>query len=62
MKQKDYNRLSGFIFMAFAVFHGLRIISDWPITIGPWRVPIQASVGAFIIGLYLAVQAYRYGR
>ncbi len=59
MKQKNYNALSGIIFLVIAIGHLLRAINGWPVVVSSWAVPVSLSWVALLVGFYLAYQAFQ---
>jgi hypothetical protein len=43
MSQKLYLIVSGSVFVLVGMFHLLRLITHWPIMVGPWSVPHSIS-------------------
>ena len=43
MKSQIYLALSASIFVAVALGHLVRLIFDWPVTIGPFEIPMWLS-------------------
>ena len=59
MRQHTYLNVSGFIFLAIVVLHGLRLYYGWEAAIGGFSVPLWASWIAVIIGGSLAYFAFQ---
>ena len=59
MKQQTYLTVSGFIFLAIVVLHGLRLYYGWDAVIGGRFIPLWASWIAVIIGGSLAYFAFQ---
>lgn len=57
MKQKMYLTVSGLIFLAIAVLHGLRLYFGWEAVIGGVLLPLSASWVAVIVAGVLAYSA-----
>jgi hypothetical protein len=53
--QQRYLAISASVFAVVAVAHLVRAIEGWPITIGPWDVPVDVSwLGAIATGALCA--------
>lgn len=59
LKKDTYLQVSGVIFLAVAVLHGLRAVNDWELAYNEWMVPMWVSWAVVIIALYLAYNAFR---
>lgn len=57
MSQKLYLVISGFIFLLVGVFHLLRLLNHWPITVGPRTIPYSLSYVGCPVSLGYAVWA-----
>lgn len=53
MKQDNFNRTTGIIFLIITVLHLTRIVQGWEAVIGGWSVPMWFSYLAVIVGAYL---------
>ena len=42
-KLKNYLIISATVFAVVALAHLIRALQQWPITIGPWSVPVDLS-------------------
>jgi hypothetical protein len=51
--------ISGWIFTAVAVLHGLRLVFGWSAVIGSWSFPPWLSVIGLLVAGYLAFVAFR---
>ncbi|OGH15925.1 MAG: hypothetical protein A3C30_03755 [Candidatus Levybacteria bacterium RIFCSPHIGHO2_02_FULL_40_18] len=59
MKQNDYIRVTGIIFLVIAVLHVLRIFTGFDVEINDYELPVWVSiVGAAIAG-YLAYSSQK---
>ena len=56
MKQKDYNKVSGFVFLVVAVAHAVRAYNGWNLTVAGNEIPLWASWVAVALTGYLAYQ------
>lgn len=54
MKQDNFNRTAGIIFLIIAVLHLSRVVQGWEANIGGFNVPMWASYLAVLIAGYLA--------
>ncbi len=59
MRQQTYLTVSGFIFLAIAVLHGLRLYWGWEAVIGGVLVPLSVSWISVIIAGALAYSAFQ---
>lgn len=59
MNGKNYNLLTGVIFLVIAVLHLLRLVYGWEAVIGGWTVPIWLSWIAVAVAGYLSYQGLR---
>ena len=59
LKKDTFIHVSGFIFLAVAVLHGLRVINEWEFSYDEWMVPMWVSWVAIILTLYLAYSAFQ---
>ena len=55
---KNHAVVSGAIFLAVFVFHGLRIYMGWDAVIGGWAVPMWLSWVALVVTGYLAYTGF----
>ncbi|MDD5711023.1 MAG: hypothetical protein PHV43_02915 [Candidatus Colwellbacteria bacterium] len=62
MKRNNFFALTGLIFSAIFVIHGLRIINGWQFSLGSWEAPIVASWVCLLISGWLAWTAYSFLR
>lgn len=53
MAQKSFNLVVGFIFLAIAVLHLLRVVLGWEAAIGGSQVPMWVSVVAVVAAGFL---------
>jgi len=42
-KLRNYLIISATVFAVVALAHLIRVLQQWPITIGPWSVPVDLS-------------------
>jgi len=56
---KTYHYLTGSLFAVVALVHLLRIINHWPLTLGPWDVPMSASWIGFLAAGFLSMWSFR---
>jgi hypothetical protein len=54
-----YRLISGIIFGVVAIIQIIRAISEWPVQIGPYAVPVWFSWVAFVVAGALCVTAFR---
>jgi hypothetical protein len=54
-----YRLVSGIIFGVVAIIQIIRAISEWPVQIGPYAVPVWFSWVAFVVAGALCVTAFR---
>ena len=54
-----YRLVSGIIFGVVAIIQVVRAISEWPVQIGPYAVPVWFSWVAFVVAGALCVAAFR---
>ncbi len=62
MDEKTFSLVAGMIFGLVALFHLLRIFSQWPLIIGDWSVPKSVSWVALIVAGGLALFGLRLGQ
>ena len=62
MSKKTFFTVSGAVFLLIALFHLLRIIQEWRVTLDGSVVPFWISWVAVIAGLYLAYQGLKHRR
>ena len=58
LKKETYIQVSGLIFLAVAVLHGLRAINQWDLVYNEWMVPLWLSWVVVVVLLYLAYSAF----
>jgi hypothetical protein len=54
-----YRLVSGIVFGIVAIFQLVRAISEWPVQIGPYAIPVWFSWIAFVVAGGLSVWAFR---
>jgi hypothetical protein len=54
-----YRLVSGVVFGIVAIIQLVRAISEWPVQIGPYAVPVAFSWVAFVVAGVLCVWAFR---
>jgi len=54
-----YRLVSGIVFGVVAIIQVVRAISEWPVQIGPFAVPVAFSWVAFVVAGALCVWAFR---
>ena len=59
MQQRPYLLTSGVIFGLVALVHLLRVVNGWSFEIGPWSLPIWASVLGTVVPGLLCIWALR---
>ena len=59
MKQDNFNRAAGIIFLAVAIVHLTRVVQGWHASIGGWSVPLWVSYVAVIVGAYLGYRGLK---
>jgi hypothetical protein len=62
MNSKTFFLVSGVIYTAVAVLHGLRIVYRWEAIIGGWAMPMSISVIGLVVAGYLAYSAFSLSR
>lgn len=56
MSHKTVHTVAGVIFGIAALFHLIRLINNWPVTLGPYTVPAWPSIVGLVIGGYLCIR------
>ncbi len=56
---RSYLRLSGAILGLIALAQALRLVVQWPVTVGTFLVPLWPSVIAMLIAGSLSIWAFR---
>jgi hypothetical protein len=59
MEAKTFFLVAGVIFGVVALFHLVRIIMDWSVTIGDWSIPMWVSWVALIVAGGLSLVGLR---
>jgi len=54
-----YRLVSGIIFGIVAIIQVIRAVSEWPVQIGPYAVPVWFSWIAFVVAGALSIWAFR---
>ena len=54
MSSMTYYRLTGVIFGLVAFFHLLRLVLGWTVVIGPYNIPVWASLFGLVVAGYLS--------
>ena len=54
-----YKLVSGIVFGVVAILQLVRAISEWPVQIGPYAIPVAFSWVAFVVAGALCVWAFR---
>ncbi len=62
MNQSQYITLSGLVFAIVGLLHLLRVVKDWPLTVGPWEIPLFLSILAILLAGFLAWSAWQLRR
>ncbi len=62
MGTRPYLLFSGMLFVLVALAHLLRVINGWPVTAGPWTVPLWMSWIGTLLPAALALWAFRLAR
>ena len=62
MNQSQYITLSGVIFAIVGLLHLVRVVNDWPLSIGPWEVPLLFSTLAVLLTGFLVFSAWKLRR
>jgi hypothetical protein len=57
--QDNYRLVSGIVFGVVAILQLVRAISEWPVQIGSFAVPVSFSWVAFVVAGALCVWAFR---
>jgi hypothetical protein len=60
MDRKTFCLVAGIVFTLVALFHLLRIFTDWPVIIGDWSAPKWVSWVALIVAGGLAIFGFRF--
>ena len=55
----SYRLVSGIVFGIVAIIQVVRAVSEWPVQIGPYAVPVAFSWVAFVVAGALSVWAFR---
>lgn len=50
--------LSGIVFVLVAILHFVRFASQWAVVIGPYSIPVDASLWAGFVALALALGCF----
>lgn len=58
IRKDTYFVVSGVIFLAVGVLHGLRALNELPVTIGSFTIPVYWSWVAFVIAFFLSYSAF----
>ncbi|MEX0652473.1 MAG: hypothetical protein WD153_03410 [Candidatus Paceibacterota bacterium] len=58
LKKETYVQVTGYIFLAVGIFHGLRAFNEWGLVYNGWVVPLWVSWIAAVGTLYLAYNAF----
>jgi len=59
MNRKCYLLVSGTVFGLVALLHLIRVLNGWPMELGPWSVPLWASVCGTLGPGFLSGWAFR---
>ena len=59
MNDRAYLLISGTLFGIVATLHLLRWLNGWPVTVGPWSVPMWVSWLGTLVPSALCVWAFR---
>lgn len=59
MSQKTFLLITGIIFLAIFLLHGLRLVYQWDAIIGGWTIPFWFSYVAFVGSGLLSFFAFR---
>jgi hypothetical protein len=59
MGYKTYCTISGVLFSLVALGHLLRIMGNFPVTVGTMSIPMYVSWGGLIVPALLAIWAFR---
>lgn len=59
LKKDSFIQVSGIIFLAVAILHGLRVVNNWELVYHEWMVPMWISWAVVVVVLYLAYSAFR---
>ena len=54
MSSLTYYRVTGVIFGVVALFHLLRLVLGWGVNIGPYNIPVWASLFGLVVAGYLS--------
>jgi hypothetical protein len=60
MDRKTFCLVAGIVFTLVALFHLLRIFTDWSVIIGDWSAPKWVSWVALIVAGGLAIFGFRF--
>jgi len=58
--RRRYIKLTVVIFLLVGIFHGLRAIYGWTLTVGSFEIPITVSWLAFIILVLMLIMGITY--
>ncbi|HEX4824463.1 MAG TPA: hypothetical protein VFV19_09125 [Candidatus Polarisedimenticolaceae bacterium] len=62
MRMRTYLMMSACIFSIVSLFHLLRLVFHWPISVAGWAPPVWMSWFGFILPGWLASQGFRHAR
>ena len=62
MQTKTYLFLSAGIFAAVALGHLVRLAGRWPVALGPWTIPLWASIFGVLVPGILACWGFSAAR
>ena len=59
MKQKQFNEITGVVFLVIAALHLVRLLFHWEAVVGGRAIPVWVSVVAVLVAGYLAYTAFK---
>lgn len=55
MSTKVYVAISSLIFVLVALGHVARLVQQWPVSVGPFSIPMSVSWIGFVVAVVLAI-------
>lgn len=62
MNKSQYITITGTIFAIVGLLHLIRVVYDWPVSIGSWDVPLFVSILAVLLAGFLVFHAWKFRR
>ena len=59
MDHKMYMKVSTAIFTVVAIVHAVRVYQGWGVMIGPYAIPVWASIAGVLVAGFLAWTGYK---